>query len=117
MGWRTARRLIVVIYGLSFVVLGGLLLQSAVSARGEPGAIGPLIVGALFLAEAIGLFTFHWLARFALKLALAGVALFYFTLVAIHAKWGTILFPLSLAAILIVELGFRTLDRKIAAHR
>lgn len=117
MTWRMMRVAMVRLYGVGFLLIGLLLVHSAYFGD-RPWRFGLyLSVGVLLIAEAAGLFLFHWIARLALKLLLAGVACYFLSGIVEYGAWDALLVPLGFGGLLIAEIWFRKLDRDISAER
>jgi hypothetical protein len=113
MSWRVMRLAIIYLYAALFMLLGLLLFLLG----GVHGVLPSLGVGLVFIAEGVGLFIFHWLARLILKVVLALAAFFYLTLVVKYNSWDAAVVPLGFGGLLLAEVWFQKLDRQIAIAR
>jgi hypothetical protein len=113
MSWRAMRLAIIYLYAALFMLLGLLVLFW----DGAHGALLSVGAGLLFIAEGVGLFIFHWLARLILKISLALAAAAYLALIVKLNSWEAAVVPLGFGGLLLAELWFGKLDRQIAAAR
>lgn len=117
MKWHATRKALVRIYAAGFVLLGLLLIYSALFGAPPHRVWMYSAVGIAFLAEGAGLALFQWIARLTLKALLAAGALFFVSGMLSHAAWEMVLLPVAFAGLFFLEIAFLPVDRRIAAGR